>query len=349
MKYQTENNTSVFKYLSPSSNDKLLSMSDKDLVNIMQSLKKYYLELRDTINVSKELTFAGEIEFEEAFRDDIELRLYSLFPNGEWIVKDDNTLSNGGEINTPILRDTKKSWIDLSTVCDIVSNHAHVLDNTSGHIHIGMHILGNNPKYWRNFTKLWMTYENIITRFLYGEYISERPSIYEFAKPISKHLINDFKRIEEKTEYNTANYILKVLNCNDDKKRMINFRYAANTPLINYNKIVDKNTIEFRGPNGTFDPIIWQNNINLLIKLLEYAKNDNFDEETINQRLKQIVKENIPSNLEKYSYINIIQAIELADLIFDNNLDKMYFLRQYIKDQRVSTKPLTKSRSFTIL
>ena len=34
-------------------------------------------------------------------------------------------------------------------------------------------------------------------------------------------------------------------------------------------------------------------------------------------------------------------------LVFDNNLDKVYFLRQYIKDGSVSSKPFVKSRSFT--
>ena len=35
--------------------------------------------------------------------------------------------------------------------------------------------------------------------------------------------------------------------------------------------------------------------------------------------------------LEQYSDIYLDDAIELSDLIFDNELDKMYFLKQYLK------------------
>ena len=348
MKYQVENNIDIFKYLHPKENDKLLSMSDSDLVYIMITLKKYYLELRNKLNLDNNITFAGEIEFEEAHRDLIELDLYNTFTTDEWILKDDNSLSNGGEINSPVLNDDEKTWIELSIVCNIVDNNAYVLDNASAHVHIGMHILGNNPKYWRNFALLWMTYENVISRFLYGEYISPRSCIEKYAKPISKLLINDFGRIEDRTKYYNANYILKVLNCGDDRRRAVNFKNCDETEIRDYNKIGNKNTIEFRSPNGTFNSIIWQNNINLLIKLLEYCKSDKFNEEIVQKRLKEIIKSNIPSNLTKYGQINIVQAIELSDLIFDNNLDKIYFLRQYIKDGNVSSRPLVKSKRFTV-
>lgn len=348
MRYQIENNIDIFRYLNPKDNDKLLSMSDRDLVNIMLNLKKYYLEIRKTLNIDSNITFAGEIEFEEAYRNIIELELFNCFPNEDWIVKDDNSLSNGGEINSPVLRDTEKTWNDLCNVCNIVDRNAYVLDNASAHIHIGMHILGNNPKYWRNFALLWMTYENIITRFLYGEYVSPRTFIEKYAKPISQFLIDNFDRIEDRTKYSIASYILSVLNSGDDRNKAVNFRNCNEAELYIYNKVGNKNTIEFRGPNGTFNPIIWQNNINLLVKLLEYCKNENFDEILIKKRLKQIIDSKIPSNISKYGQINIVEAIEFADLIFDNNLDKIYFLRQYIKDGVVSNRPLIKSKRFTI-
>lgn len=348
MKYQVENNMDIFRYLYPKENNKLLSMSDCDLVHIIMTLKKYYLELRNKLSIDTNITFAGEIEFEEANRDLIELDLYNTFPMDDWIVKDDNTLSNGGEVNSPVLRDSEKTWNDFSTVCSIVDGNAYVLDNTSAHVHIGMHILGNNPKFWRNFALLWMTYENIITRFLYGEYISPRISMGEFAKPISQLLIDNFDRIEDRTKYYNATYILKVLNLGDDRRRSVNFKNCADAELLFFNKVGNKNTIEFREPNGTFNPIIWQNNINLLVKLLEYAKNDQFNEEIIQRRLKEIIRNNIPSNITKYGQINIVQAIEFADLIFNNNLDKIYFLRQYIKDSNVSSKSHVKSKRFTL-
>lgn len=357
MKYQVGNNkdinveinTDIFKLLYPNSNDALSEMTNSDRIYLMMLLKNYYLEYRDKLNIDKDATFGLEIEFEEAYRDLIELNIYSMFD--DWMIADDGSLSNGGEVKSPVLSDTKKTWIDLDSVCNIVNNNAYVLDNTSAHVHIGMQILGNNPKYWYNFALLWMTYENVISRFLYGEYVSARPRIMEFAPPISKDLIDDLDRLKRCTNKVTALYILKVLDGGRGRHQSVNFTNIADAnkvPLYKYNTVMNKNTIEFRGANGTFNPIIWQNNVNLLVKLLEYAKSSNFNEEVIIQRLKEIIQEDIPGNLDKYNRIYIDEALELADLIFTNNLDKVYFLRQYIKSGEVSTKPLVKSKRFTM-
>lgn len=358
MKYQVGNskdinveiNTDIFKLLYPNSNDALLRMTASDRVYLMMLMKKYYLAYRDKLNIDKDVTFGLEIEFEEAYRDIIELNIYNMFDN-TWIVADDGSLSNGGEVKSPVLRDTEKAWIELGSVCNIVDNNAYALDNTSAHVHIGMQILGNNPKYWYNFALLWMTYENVISRFLYGEYVSARPRIMEFAPPISKDLIDDLDRLKRCTNKVTALYILKALEGGRGRHQSVNFTNVADAdkvPPYKYNTVMNKNTIEFRGANGTFNPIIWQNNVNLLVKLLEYAKNDNFDEETIIKRLKENIQDGIPSVLDKYTRIYIDESLELVDLIFTNNLDKVYFLRQYVKSGEVSTKPLVKSKRFTI-
>ena len=105
-------------------------------------------------------------------------------------------------------------------------------------------------------------------------------------------------------------------------------------------------TVEFRVPNGTFDEIIWQNNINLFIKMMLYCKSDKYDEDIICKR-KRIVEDNF-SVLSSYSSIYLEQALELADMIFDNNLDKLYFLKQYIKDINESDNRYIKTKKLTV-
>ena len=68
----------------------------------------------------------------------------------------------------------------------------------------------------------------------------------------------------------------------------------------------------------------------------------------------EIVENRISKNIMKfndykyYRSINIDAALELADLIFDNNIDKIYFLRQYLKDNMYTDKKvLVLSRKFT--
>lgn len=77
-----------------------------------------------------------------------------------------------------------------------------------------------------------------------------------------------------------------------------------------------------------------------------YAKSDKFNEQLIIGRIKENIDKGIPSNLREYSNIRINDCLELADLIFDNNLDKIYFLRQYYKSGKVSAAPLTRSIPF---
>ena len=346
MERSIENNYDIFKLLHPEDNDVLCNMTNSDRINIMFVLKQYCLELRRTLNLSSDITFGTEIESENSDREAIVSDIRKVFPYNTWIIKNDESLYHGTEVNSPVLRDTEKTWIDLDTVCNIVGTHAEVLEKTSAHVHIGMHILGNNPKYWRNFVKLWMTYENIITRFLFGEYNAPREKLTYYAEPISQYLIEDLDRIEDRAKGSNAFNMIKLLNKQDVKRRSVNFRHVGKTSLYDYDKEANKNTIEFRGGNGTFNVIIWQNYINLLTKLLMYAKRDDFNDEIINQRLSIVIKNKIPSNLYKYSQINIAQAFEFADLIFTNNLDKIYFLRQYFKDMSVSMEALTLSQNF---
>ena len=48
-----------------------------------------------------------------------------------------------------------------------------------------------------------------------------------------------------------------------------------------------------------------------------------------------------------YNKIYLDSALELSDIIFDNNLDKLYFLRQYVKNNEVSNEPMKRTKKFT--
>ena len=50
--------------------------------------------------------------------------------------------------------------------------------------------------------------------------------------------------------------------------------------------------------------------------------------------------------VKNYNIINIEEVLELADLIFDNNLDKVNFLRQYLKNFKTIDE-YKKTRVFT--
>ena len=155
----------LFDFIKPNDNDLLSLMKGIDLQELLYRLDNYYLELRDKLGFSNNVTFGLELEFEKANRYRIEDKLYDRGLYSSWNVKSDASLDHGAEINSPILRDEKEIWIDLRNVCDIVKEHAIIGKNSGGHIHIGTQVLGANKEHWLNFIKLWSIYENNIFRF----------------------------------------------------------------------------------------------------------------------------------------------------------------------------------------
>lgn len=100
----------VFKFINPNSNDYLSKMSGFDLQNLIILMDEYYIKLRNYLGFAQYITFGLELEFENAMKDRIDRQLKKTFPNGDWIIKDDASLYNGAEINSPILRDNKTTW-----------------------------------------------------------------------------------------------------------------------------------------------------------------------------------------------------------------------------------------------
>ncbi|MBR3230257.1 MAG: amidoligase family protein [Bacilli bacterium] len=308
----------IFKLIKPDENTLLSNMSQTMLEIFLELLKNYNLEYRNTLNFKKTTTFGYEIEFEDADIDII--KEYLNRKNKEWFLLFDPSLKKGAEIPTPILKDNEKTWKETKKLCTFLKQHSAIKENCGGHIHIGKQVLGNSNKSLLNFLKLWSTYEHIIYRFSYGEDKKPRHAIKEYAKPISNDFWQTYNEYKDNLLVPKEEIIKKVTVT---RNRGVSLKY-----LLFYER-PEIDTVEFRCPNGTLNPIIWQNNTNLFVKLLEYSKNPNFDNNTIQLRHKK--REEIYSNLEKYNIIYLKDALELSDLIFKNNIDKIYFLKQYIK------------------
>lgn len=226
----------------------------------------------------------------------------------------ESTLENGDEIISPILRDEISSWNDLKQVIEIMKQYYEIHQTCGGHIHIGTQILGETKLNWQNFCKLWSAYEKVIYRFTDGEYLKTRMYGCNYAKPLAKAI----QYYKKDNHYNMQGLFSK------DKavsfKKVKGFQEEKN------------NTIEFRCPNGTLEATIWQNNINFFVRFLNYCKDYNFDYDTVDKREREI------TDYKNYHSIYFEEALELADLIFYNNLDKVNFLRQYLKDGTISDR-----------
>ena len=329
----------IFKYLDPNSNSKLSDLSGLDLQELISLIDKYYLVYRKKLGIDKDYTFGFEIEFSHADFDTIEESMSNYGLLDKWETTTDSSLFHGMEIISPVLCDKKKCWREFYKICEIISPVNEAGKEAGSHIHIGSHLLGDKKRNWLQFIKLWSVYENIMYRFLYGEYLEGRPRILEFAEPVSRKLNSLYERfINEKSSLDN---IIHTLLTTVDRYSAVEFQNVDKKHLEKYKK---HNTIEFRAANGTIDPVIWQNNLNTLMNLLLYSKSSKYNLDIIEKRATIT-----DYKFELYDEIYLDQALEFCDLVFNNNFDKVYFLKQYLKSFEFQNykKEYSKAKSIT--
>ncbi len=327
-------NKEILRRYNPKGNTAFSKLSTKDIDLLLNMLQNYYISFQNKLNLSKLYSFGFEYECDDINRVGIGREFFKkrLYP--EYQVKEEDTVHNGGEIVTPILHNIKANWKKVEQVLGIIKQNSTNTENCGAHIHVGSHIMDTRQETWENFFMIWSIYENIITRFLNGEYLNTRVYASTFAKPVS----DLFKEVVLSGKLKDMNNQSKM----DFHDISVDRYLSVNLNCVhNVNNEIANDTIEFRSPNGTFNPIIWQNNLNMILHLL--LKSSHYSHTILLDRLK---KEYMDTS--SYSKINIIKALEFADLIFDNNLDKLNFLRQYFKDYKETDEiQLVKSRPFT--
>lgn len=312
----------IKKFIDDKENDILSLYRGLDLQELLFQVEAYYLEYRDSLNLKEDVTFGVEIEYEGIRRSIMASYIERKLSN--WNSKTDGSLNSGGEITSPIMVDKLEYWKELKLICDYLSrNRANMSSRAGGHIHIGANILGDDIEVWKIFLKLYMCYEHVLFRFLYGDKVNGRRFLLKYASPFADCLYDSLSDINLSNSLKDIGRIVGRFN-----------RYVAlNLHNVRYGAVVDdvyKNTIEFRNPNATSEATIIQNNINALTKLCTTASNKMIDEEFLDYKISHDFY-CYKGNEYLYTTVNLKNALEFVDLIFDNNLDKVYFLRQYLK------------------
>lgn len=307
--------------------------NDNDLKELIIELNKILISYRPILNIPSIIFYGHEIEYRNANRDIITSYLNSNYQG--WTSKTEYSISKddldpllGGEITSPILQNTYKSIRELKEICAYLNSFPNIsAKNTGAHLHIDANIYNRNTIYFYRLLKLWCAYEDIIYRFSAGEYNYMRTGILSYGAPIREKIqfILENKNLDENTP---LLYFLTNTKCN--RLCGLNFNNLINGPY---------NTIEIRCPNGTLDATILENNLNFFAHLLMYPTNPNYNYELINYHFSKKIH-------NTSNELTMRKAIELAELIFSTNIDKTYFLKQYLKNGE-TTKNYTLCRKIT--
>ena len=309
----------LYDVIKPGGNEMLSRLSESEIFDFLKLINKYKLVLRDTIGVDLNETFGVEIECEHVKWEKIMRKVLK-----NWGLYDDVSLLCGAELKSPKLRDIKGDWLQLKKMCIMLSKYSEIDINCGGHVHVGIQALKDSKQSLINFMKLWSIYEHIIFRFSFGEFLGPRPVFKESSKSVK----DQFLEMSSYDAMGTLNERTLFMLLKRDKCQAVNFRHYDTFK-----------TIEFRCPNGTLNPVVWQNNINLFVKMLLYSSSLMYDERKIKEKMSNSISDKTANKI----YID--DALEFVDLIFDNNMDKIYFLRQYIKSFEVSDE-YERARSF---
>lgn len=213
------------------------------------------------INLPKDMTIGIEIESEGDASTPMLVDCCFVEKLKGWEVKNEGSIHNGLEITSPIIKKQdkrEKQIYDICSVLKLFGNHSS--ERCGGHVHIGADYL-KNINAWKNLVEIWTNTENIMYIISNEQNQAPRNGINVYAAPIAQNI----EKVIEKGEVNFEN----ENEINEFRRKISlmqgNGKYSSRFSGINFQNFdeKDKNTIEFRLANGTINPDIWIENINL--------------------------------------------------------------------------------------
>lgn len=276
-------------------------------------------------NLDPEITFGLELEVCNSEWNTI-LTLKNILE--DWKIVWDVSLKEGVEFVSPILKFCEKDLKTIKFLCRILKdNEFYINDSCGGHIHFGFDYFKTIDEF-NVFLNLYGNVEDIL--YLISNQCGSliRGRVLEYAKklqPILEDVNNleiNFDKCQEIGEY------VKLITNNVKTKY-----YGLN--LLNANSL-DKNTIEFRMPNGefNFDELIL--NIRLFGKLLEVSKK-------INKLLNGVAKTRYEIKLLEYYNKMISRDMDdklklsfLLNMLFEDREERDIYYRRYVNNRMLN-------------
>lgn len=287
---------------------KLISMLDgsiyKDLFKTNFNKENLLKDINLNVNydIDPDITFGVELEAYNA-NCDFYMALKNILV--DWKFVNELSVYYGIELVSPILRFDEKSLKELFYVCSMLQNNNFATtNNCGGHIHFGFDYI-KNKKHLINFINLYTNTQDILYNISNRSGDSMRSCVSKYAGKID--------RVALKLSYIDFNKIKSLEECAKIvRETQLTRYYGLNLTRIGQK---EKNTIEFRFPNGELDFNELIHNIRLFSKLLE--KSINLDDCILyDSRLK---------NDEKLEI--------LLDILFENEENKNIYRDRYYNNK----------------
>lgn len=298
-------------------------------------------EYENALNGSQN-TFGIELEFVGGNADAIASELYNLdicaynhrvsyhSPSvaGKWRLERDGSVSSGtggGELVSPVLKDTPETWRNIETICEVAKRHGAQINYQCGaHVHIGMDPLDTARQRWKRFFNTIGSFEECIYRLAGGDMGAIRSGYSHYATPFSNRAASSASSRFSMETAEDVNRVARNASGYD--------RYHG----INLTNIYDSsrpNTVEFRYFNGSLNPAQIQANIktaNGVMMAAEKARTKDMDSMQVSSSMKRrgtILKEASNTNHRSDS-----QIMKFVDVIFSRKKDKDSILSVFGKN-----------------
>lgn len=314
------------------------SLFDEDFAAAANAPIPY--EYNNALNGS-DLTFGIELEFVDGDSDAIAAELYELgicgnssmnsyhavrIP-GKWTLERDGSVTmgnRGGELISPILKDTPETWRQIEKVCEVAERHgARVDTRTGGHVHIGAtDSLDGKRQRWRRFFKMCAGFEQVYTRLSGGEQGIFRGGHY--AQSSMRQSLRGI-RASLPQEGSTREFAHRIAEISNGKYQRMNIGTFAT-----------KGTVEFRGFNGTLTPGIIQANVKYAAGVVHSAERsrikgsetDNITPTGSDRKRGRIINNYMENNMQNND--SIMAAL---DAVFSRRSDKQHILSVIAKNR----------------
>lgn len=341
-------------------------LNSDELLLLLKEINKTPLLFRRQLDLPEYISFGNEIELNNLNIASASLTVglfndvHELSGKQQFVVKSDQTVDV--EITTPILGNDTDRWDLFYDMYDILSNTgATIGGNTSCHVHYGTHMI-NTPHKLSLLLKTLVVFEPIIFKFGYGEdslpreLLKYRENYVLFSPMMTPQRVKRFTDALDNFNFKNPGVMnmafRSFLTCDFGFRPVFNFNNFDFMKLqhkIGFDAPKEDDHIEVRCNNGTLKPEIAQNYINLVAHIIWAVNEDRIDEKYIEEQYLKYKKKKynfdyhymIIENQEEgmrynrmlsgFDNIRMDKALKLADMIFLNDIDKFYFLKQYLK------------------